>query len=114
LSKDTIYNWDELCVIFIGNEHPLTAETLKTIKQNPYESLWEYVKCFCNTRIHIPYIQDIKIINTFRDGVCDIKTIEEIAMKKLKIVADLLAVADVCIEVSEARVWLFESHNKGP
>jgi hypothetical protein len=34
-------------------------------------------------------------------------------MKKLKIVVDLLAVADVCIEVSEARVWLFESHNKG-
>jgi hypothetical protein len=56
------------------------------------------VKHFCNARNDIPYIQDIKIINAFCDGVSDIKTIEEIAMKKPKIVADLLAVVDVCIE----------------
>jgi hypothetical protein len=41
-------------------------------------------------------IQDTKIINAFRDGVSDIKTVEEIAMKKPKTVADLLVVADVC------------------
>jgi hypothetical protein len=34
--------------------------------------------------------------------VSDIKTIEEIHMKKPKMVADLLTVADVCIEASEA------------
>jgi hypothetical protein len=39
---------------------------------------------------------------------------EEIAMKKPKMVADLLAVADVCIEASEARVRLLESRGKGP
>jgi fructose 1,6-bisphosphatase len=60
------------------------------------------VKRFCNTRNTISYIQDIEIINAFRDEVSDIKTIEEIAMKKPKIVADLLAVADVCIVASEA------------
>jgi hypothetical protein len=38
---------------------------------------------------------------------------EEIAMKKLKIVADLLAVADVCIETFEAHAWLLESRGKG-
>jgi hypothetical protein len=67
-------------------------------------SLWDYVKCFCNARNAIPYIQDIEIINAFRDGVSNIKTIEEIAMKKPKKVANLLVVADVCIEASEARV----------
>jgi hypothetical protein len=36
-------------------------------------------------------------------GVSDIKTIEEIAMKKPKIVADLLAVVDVYIEASGAQ-----------
>jgi hypothetical protein len=56
------------------------------------------VKCFCNIRNTIPYIQDIKIINAFHDRVSDVKTVEEIAMKKAKVVADLLAVADVCIE----------------
>jgi fructose 1,6-bisphosphatase len=63
-------------------------------------SLWEYVKYFCNARNTIPYIQDIEIINVFHDGVSDIKTVEDIVMKKPKIVADLLAVVDVCIEAS--------------
>jgi fructose 1,6-bisphosphatase len=63
-------------------------------------SLWEYVKYFCNARNTIPYIQDIEIINVFHDGVSDIKTVEEIVMKKPKIVADLLAVVNVCIEAS--------------
>jgi hypothetical protein len=35
-------------------------------------------------------------------------------MKKPKMVADLLAVADICIEASEARVRLLESRGNGP
>jgi hypothetical protein len=66
------------------------------------------VKCFCNIRNTIPYIQDIEIINAFHDRVSDVKTVEEIAMKKAKMVADLLAVADVCIEASEAWARLLE------
>jgi hypothetical protein len=54
-------------------EHLSTAETLKTIKQKYDESLWDYVKYFCNARNAILYIQDIKIINAFHDGVNDIK-----------------------------------------
>jgi hypothetical protein len=71
------------------------------------------VKHFCNARNAILNIQDIKIINAFRDGVTDIKTIEEIAMKKPKIVADLLFVADECIEASEAQARLLDTQNKG-
>jgi hypothetical protein len=71
------------------------------------------MKRFCNARNAIPYIQDIKIINVFCDRVNDIKTVEEIAMKKPKIVADLLAVTNVCIEASEARARLLESQGKG-
>jgi hypothetical protein len=40
--------------------------------------------------------------------------VEEIAMKKPKMVADLLAVADICIEAFEAQTQLLESHGKGP
>jgi hypothetical protein len=72
------------------------------------------VKCFCNIRNAIPYIQDIEVTNAFRDGVSDIKTVEEITMKKVKTVADLLAIADVCIEASEAQAQLLESCGKGP
>jgi hypothetical protein len=35
-------------------------------------------------------------------------------MKKPKTVADLLAVADICIKASEARAGLLDSCNKGP
>jgi hypothetical protein len=71
------------------------------------------VKYFCNARNAIPYIQNIEIINAFRDGVSDIKTVEEIAMKKPKTVVDLLAVPNVCIEAVEARAQLLESRGKG-
>jgi hypothetical protein len=94
-------------------ERPCTAETLKTIKQKHDESLRDYVKHFCNARNAIPYIQGIEIINAFRDGVRNIKTVEEIAMKKPKTVADLLAVIDVCIEPSETRARLLKSRGKG-
>jgi hypothetical protein len=86
---------------------------LKTIKQKHDESLWDYVKSFCNAMKTITYIQDIKIINAFCDGVTNVKTIEEITMKKPRTVVNLLIVADVCIEASEALAWLLKSCNKG-
>jgi hypothetical protein len=118
LPEGSLTSWDQLCTMFIGNfqgtyERPSTTETLKTIRQKHDESLRDYVKHFCNVRNAIPYIQDIKIINAFHDGVSDIKTVEEIAMKKLMTVADLLAVVDVCIEASEAQARLLESQGKG-
>jgi hypothetical protein len=111
LPDGAIYNRDPLCAMFIGNfqgtyKHSSTAESLKMIKQKPDESIWDYVKHFCNARNSIPNMQDFKIINAFCDRVSDIKTTEEIAMKKPKSVDDLLAVADVCIEALES--------NKGP
>jgi hypothetical protein len=60
------------------------------------------VKHFCNARNAISYIQDIEIINAFHDGVSDVKTVEEIAVKKPRTMADLLAVTDVCIAAFKA------------
>jgi hypothetical protein len=42
-----------------------------------------------------------------------VKTVKEIVMKKPKTVTDLLTVGDICIEASEARARLLESHGKG-
>jgi hypothetical protein len=84
-------------------ERPSTAKTLKTIRQKHDESVWDYVKHFYNAKNAIPYVQDIKIINAFRNRVSDIKIVEEIAMKKSKTVVDLLTVVDTCIEATEAR-----------
>jgi hypothetical protein len=119
LPKGSIYNWDQLCTMFIGNfqgtyEIPSTAETLKTIKQKHDESLRDYVKYFCNARNAISYIQTIEIINAFHDRASDPKTVEEIAMKKPKTASDMLAVIDVCIEALEVQAWLLELRGKGP
>jgi hypothetical protein len=102
LLEGSIYTWDQLCALFIRNsqgtyERPSIAETLKIIRQKHDESLWDYVKHFYNARNAIPYIQNIEIINAFHDGVSDINTVEEIAMKKPKTVADLLTIADTCV-----------------
>jgi hypothetical protein len=100
---------------FLGpNEYPSIADTLKTIKQKHDVSLRGFVKCFYNARNAIPYIQDIDIINTFRNRVSDIKIVEEIAMKKPKMVANLLVISDVCIEAFEAQARLLESRAMGP
>jgi hypothetical protein len=117
LSEGSICTWEQLCTIFIKNfqgtyERPSTVETLKTIKQKYDESLWDYVKHFCKGRNAIPCIQDIEIINAFHDGVSDIKTIKEIVIKKPRTMVDLFAVADVCIEASEASVQFIESRGK--
>jgi hypothetical protein len=44
LPESTIYNWDQLCAMFIGNfqgtyDHPSTVEIVKSIKQKHDESL---------------------------------------------------------------------------
>jgi hypothetical protein len=70
------------------------------------------VKRFSNARNVISYIQYIEIINAIHDRVSDIKTVEEIAMKKPKIVADMLAVTDVCTEAFEAWTRLLEYRGK--
>jgi hypothetical protein len=119
LLEGSIHSCDQLCALFIRNFQGTygslsTAETLKTIKQKHDESLRDYVKRLCNARNGISHIHDIEIINAFCDGVSDIKTMEEIVMKKPKTMADLLVIADICIETSEARAQLLESRGKGP
>jgi hypothetical protein len=61
LPEGTTYNWNQLCVMLIGNlqgmyVHPFTVKTLKIIKKKHDESLWDYVKHFYNARNAIPYI----------------------------------------------------------
>jgi hypothetical protein len=72
------------------------------------------VKRFCNVKSAIAYIQDIDIINAFRSGVSDIKTVEEIVMKKPKTVADLLVVTDVCIEPPKPGLDFWNLGARGP
>jgi hypothetical protein len=53
LLEGTIYNWDRLCAMFTGNIQG-------TYEQEHDESLWDYVKCFCNARNAIPNTHQIE------------------------------------------------------
>jgi hypothetical protein len=104
--------------MFIGNfqgtyERSSIAKTPKTIKKKHDESLRDYMKHFCTVRDAIPYIKDIEVINAFH-RISDIKTMEEIAMKRPRTVVGLFVIADICIEAFEARAQLLESRRKGP
>jgi hypothetical protein len=107
LPENMVQTCDKLCAMFIENfqgtyEQPTIVETLKTIKEKPDENFCDYVKQFCNTRNSIPHIQDIEITSAFCDRATDLKTVEEITMKKPKIVAYLFTIADECIKALEA------------
>jgi hypothetical protein len=93
-------------------ECPSTVETLKTIKQKHDESLCDFIKHFCNLGIS-PRTSRTSRSSTPSMMASAISRLEEIAMKKPKTVVDLLAVADICIEASEARARLLESRDKG-
>ena len=62
--------------------------------------------CFCKVRNEITEINDIDVIITFKDAVRDVKTIEMLALKKPKTVAELLGIAEQCVEMAEARARL--------
>lgn len=63
----------------------------------------------CNV---IPNIQEIKVINACCDGVTDVTTIERVAIMKSKTMAQLLAITNECVEVSEARYHLEKGKGK--
>lgn len=88
------------------------AKTLNNVHQKHKETLKEYVRQFCTIWNSIPHIQDIEVINAFREGVTDGPTVDRLALKKPKTVGQLLAIANGCIEMAEARSLLEGGNGK--
>jgi hypothetical protein len=57
--------------------------------------------------------RDIRATNHREDGISNIKTVEEIAMKKPNIMANLLVVADECNKASKAHARPLDHKGKG-
>jgi hypothetical protein len=72
------------------------------------------VKNFCNAKNDIPYIQDIEIIIAFYDGVNDIKTVEEITMKKPRMVDDLLKSLTCALRLPKLGLDFLSPATRGP
>ena len=82
---------------------PPTSETLRQLKQKHDESLKDFMTRFYKVRNEITEIEDIEVILAFKDAIRDVKTVEMVAERKPKTVAELLSVAEQCVEMAEAR-----------
>jgi hypothetical protein len=68
-----IHDWDDLVRVFEGNfkrtyMHPGNSWDLRSYKQKPGESLWDYIRCFSKQRTELPNITDYDVIMTFLSG----------------------------------------------
>jgi hypothetical protein len=78
LTPGSIYSWEELCVWFTANfasayqRHGVEAH-LHAVRQEPGETLWDFISRFTKVRGTIPRISNASIITAFRQGVHDEK-----------------------------------------
>jgi hypothetical protein len=110
LAPGSIYSWGELCAWFTANfvsayqQHGVEAH-LHAARQEPRETLRTFISCFTRVRGTIPRISDASIITAFRQGVCDEKMLEKLAMHDVEIVSTLFALADKCARAAKGRAW---------
>ena len=114
LPPGLISSWDEMCTRFIANfqgtgDRPPVAGDLRRIKQQPGETLHNYIQCFNSARIKIPKVTDEAIISAFSDGVRDVKMKEELAIhEELCMTLEMFNIATKCARAEEGRLSLLE------
>jgi hypothetical protein len=78
---------------------------LHAVRQEPGETLRTFISRFTKVRGTIPSISNASIITAFRQGVCDEKMLEKLAMHDVETVPTLFALADKCVRAVEGRAW---------
>jgi hypothetical protein len=81
LTPGSVYSWEELYARFTANfasayqQHGVEAR-LHAVRQEPGETLWDFIARFTKVRGTIPHVSDASIITAFRQGVRDEKMLE--------------------------------------
>jgi hypothetical protein len=108
LPKDSISSWADLCHEFVGtftggHQAPGQESDLHVIPQKEGESLCKYIQRFSWIQRNIPDVHPAAVISTFHQNVRNRKMREELAMNKVRDVAELYALADKCAQAEEGR-----------
>jgi hypothetical protein len=74
---------------------------LHAVRQEPGETLRDFISRFTKVRGTIPRISDASIITAFRQGVRDEKMLEKLATHDVETVTTLFALADKCARAAE-------------
>jgi hypothetical protein len=99
LEKETIGSWDELAKQFIGNfkstyKRPASTEELKAYTQKSGETLCSYIQRWSIIKKLAEDVSNESAIDVFTQGLRREDFIEEMGRIKLKIVAELMDVAN--------------------
>ena len=75
------------------------------IPQKEGENLCKYIQRFSRVQYNIPDVHPAAVISVFHQNVCNRKMREELAMNKVKDVAELYVLADRCAQTEEGRKY---------
>lgn len=109
LPADSISSWSDLCQ-FIGaftrgHQAHGQASDLHNIPQNEGENLRKYIQRFSRVQYNIPDVHPAAVISAFHQNVRNCKMREELAMNKIKDVAELYVLVDRCAQAEEGRKY---------
>jgi hypothetical protein len=108
LPVDSISSWSDLCHEFVGaitggHQDPGQASDLHIIPQKDGECLRKYIQRFSRVQYNIPDVHPATVISAFHQNVHNRKMREELAMNKVREIAELYALADKCARAEEGR-----------
>ena len=110
LPKDSICSWADLFHEFVGaftggHQAHGQASDLHIIPQKEGETLRKYIQRFCQVQYNIPNVHPAAVISAFHQNMRNRKMREELAMNKVKDVAELYVLADRCARAKEGRKY---------
>jgi hypothetical protein len=76
---------------------------LHIIPQKEGESLCKFIQRFSRVQYNIPDVHPAAVVSAFHQNVRNCKMCEELAMNKVKSIAELYALADKCARAEEGR-----------
>ena len=106
LPVDSISSWVDLCHEFVGaftggHQAHGQASDLHLIPQKEGENLRKYIQRFNRVQYNIPDVHPAAVISVFHQNVRNRKMREELAMNKVRDVAELYVLADRCTRADE-------------
>ena len=110
LPENFILSWADLCNVFVsaftgGHQAHGQASDLHIIPQKEGENLRKYIQRFSRVQYNIPDVHPAAVISAFHQNVRNRKMREELAMNKVKDVAELYVLADRCARAEEGRKY---------
>jgi hypothetical protein len=107
-----ISNWDDLVKAFAGNfqgtyVRPGNSWDLRSYRQQPGESLWEYIRQFSKQRTELPNITDSDVIGAFLAGTTCRDLVSKLGRKTPTKASELMDIATKFASGQEAVEAIF-------